>query len=438
MAYLDLPERVPIALVWEGAAGALGKDGQDGMTRDAEIIVAVDIGTTKVVVVIGEVSEVGIEVIGIGSHPCRGLQKGVVVNIDKTATAIREAVSQASQQAACQVESVFISISGQTRSLNETGMVSVRGREIGPEDVARVLESARSIPLPADQRIIHTLPQDFIIDGQEGVKDPVGMNGVRLETQVHIVTAGESNYQNLFKCTRLCDLEVEGVVLDQLAGSMAVLQDDERELGVAYVDIGGSTVGIIIYLEESVMFTAVLPIGSMHITKDIAVGLNTPIAEAERIKQKCGCAAVDMVEEDEVIEVPRVGGRPPETIPKRTLCGIIQPRVEQIFDFIHRTLEQSNYMEALASGLVVSGGGSILRGMPEFAENMLQVPVRRGDPGGVGGMVDMLRNPKYATATGILIHAAREIEQGERMPPDEGKQRTSVIKSIGGWFKEMF
>lgn len=408
------------------------------MTRDAEIIVGVDIGSTKVTAVIGEVSEVGIEVIGIGSHPCRGLQKGVVVNIDKTATAIREAVSQASQQAACQVESVFISISGQTRSLNSTGMVSVRGREIGSEDVSRVLESARSIPLPTEQRIIHTLPQDYIIDGQEGVKDPVGMSGVRLETKVHVVTAGESNFQNLLKCTRLCDLEVEGVVLDQLAGSMAVLQDDEKELGVAYADIGGGTVNIIIYLEESVMFTAVLPLGSWHVTKDIAVGLNTPIAEAERIKQKCGCASVDMVDEDDMIDVPRVGGRPPEAIPRKTLCGIIQPRVEQIFDFIHRTLEQSNYIEALASGLVISGGGSILTGMPEFAENMLQMPVRRGVPGGVGGMADMLRNPMYATGTGLLIHASSEILDGDRVLPEENKPRTSMIKSIGGWLKEMF
>ncbi|MBW2263307.1 MAG: cell division protein FtsA [Deltaproteobacteria bacterium] len=374
---------------------------------------------------IGEVSDVGIEVIGIGSHQCKGLHKGVVVNIDKTATAIREAVTQASQQAACQVESVFISVSGQTRSLNSTGMVSVRGREIGTEDVSRVLESARSIPLPTEQRIIHTLPQDFIIDGQEGVKDPVGMSGVRLETKVHVATAGESNVQNLLKCTRLCDLEVEGLVLDQLAGSMAVLQDDEKELGVAFADIGGGTVNIIIYVEESVMFTAVLPLGSWHITKDIAVGLNTPIAEAERIKQKCGCASIDMVEEDDFIDVPRVGGRPPETIPRRTLCGIIQPRVEQIFDFIHRTLEQSNYIDALASGLVISGGGSILTGMPEFAESMLQMPVRRGVPGGVGGMADMIRSPMYATGTGILMYASKEIAAGERTPPGRRRCRAS-------------
>jgi len=408
------------------------------MTRDAEIIVGVDIGTTKVAAAIGEASEAGINVIGIASHPCKGLQKGVVVNIDKTAAAIREAVSAASQQAACQVETVFISISGQTRSMNSTGMVSVRGKEITAEDVARVLESARSIPLPSEQRIIHTLPQDYIIDGQDGVKDPVGMNGVRLEAKVHLVNAGESNYQNLLKCTRQCDLEIEGVVLDQLAGSMAVLQDDEKELGVAYADIGGGTVNIIIYVEESVMFTAVLPIGSWHITKDIAVGLNTPVAEAERIKQKYGCSSVEMVDEDEIIEVPRVGGRPPETIPRRTLCGIVQPRVEQILDFIHRTLEQSNYMEALASGLVIAGGGSILHGLPEFAEGMLQMPVRRGLPGGVGGMADMLRSPMYATATGILMYAARQVEQIGRAQAEKPSARPSMIRGIGGWFKEMF
>jgi cell division protein FtsA len=408
------------------------------MTSASEIIVGVDIGTTKVTSVIGEVSEQGIEVIGIGDQNCKGLQKGVVVNIDKTASAIRGAVTQASQQAACQVESVFISISGHTKSLNSTGMVSVRGREIGQDDVDRVLESARSIPLSGEQRIIHTLPQDYIIDGQEGVKDPAGMNGVRLETKVHVITAGESNYQNLHKCVHQCDLVVEGVVLDQLAGSLAVLQDDEKELGVAYADIGGGTVNIIIYVEESVMFTAVLPIGSWHITKDIAVGLNTPIAEAERIKQKCGCASVDMVDEDDVIAVPRVGGRPPETIPRRTLCGIIQPRVEQVFEFIHRTLEQSGYIDTLASGLVISGGGSILDGMPELAEEMLQIPVRQGRPGGVGGMADMLRNANYSTATGLLLYAADAIGETEKVVPVQRKERTSVIQNIGGWFKEMF
>ncbi len=417
---------------------AQGQDRRVGMASASEIIVGVDIGTTKVTAVIGEIADQGIEVIGIGDHICKGLQKGVVVNIDKTASAIRGAVSQASQQAACQVESIYISISGHTRSLNSTGMVSVRGREIGPDDVARVLESARSIPLSGEQRIIHTLPQDYIIDGQEGVKDPAGMNGVRLETKVHVITAGESNYQNLLKCVHLCDLEVEGVVLDQLAGSMAVLQDDEKELGVAYADIGGGTVNIIIYVEESVMFTAVLPIGSWHITKDIAVGLNTPIAEAERIKQKSGCASVGMVEPDEVIDVPRVGGRPPETIPRQTLCGIIQPRVAQIFEFIHRTLEQSGYIDTLASGLVLSGGGSILAGMPELAESMLQIPVRKGTPGGVGGMADMLRNPGYATATGLLLFASESVGEVRRGPAETRKERTSVIQNLGGWFKEMF
>ncbi len=408
------------------------------MTRDSEIIVGVDIGTTKVAAAIGELAESGIQVTGIGSHPCKGLQKGVVVNIEQTATAIREAVTQAANQAGCQVGSIFISMAGQTRSLNSTGMVSIRG-EASADDVARVLESARSIPLPQDQRVIHTLPQDYIIDGQEGVKDPVGMSGIRLETKVHVVTAGDSNYQNLLKCARMCDLEVEGVVLDQLAGSMAVLQDDEKELGVAYVDIGGGTANIIIYVEDSVMFTNVLPIGSGLITKDIAVGLNTPLAEAERIKQRSGCASQDMVDDAEIIEVPRVGGRPPDAIPRRSLCAIIQPRVEQIFDFVRQALEKSGYMEMLASGLVISGGGSVLPGMPELAEHHLEMPVRLGKPGGVGGLVDVIRNPVYATATGLLLHAAREISMGGKVRQEvqAAPQRPSMIKAIGGWFKEV-
>lgn len=412
------------------------------MQKNPEIIAGVDVGTTKVVCIVGEVSGSEIEIIGIGSHPCRGLQKGIVVNIDNTAGAIKQAVQQASQQAGCHISCVYVSVCGQTMSRNSTGMVTVRGKEVEKEDVDRVLEAASSVALPQDQKVIHILPQEFIVNGQDGIKSPVGMCGVRLETKVHLIAAAESNLQNLTKCVRRSGLEIEAFVLDHLAGSLSVLQDDEKELGVAYVDIGGGTINIIIYIDESVMHTATLPIGSGHVTKDIAVGLNTPLSSAESIKQKHGHAVCDMVDDDESIEIPMVGGRPEQTISRKSLCQIIQPRVEQIADYIHRALQQSTLLPALASGVVLAGGGSVLPGLPELAHEILDLPVRRGLPYGVGGMSAMLEGPQYATAVG-LIRFASENNGMLSIMPDVGRKETSkgsrksVLAVFGDWFKEI-
>jgi len=377
------------------------------MQKHSTIIAATDVGTTKAVSVIAEVSgegpEAQVNVIGVGDHACRGLQKGIVTNIDETAAAIQESVHSASQQAACVISSVHVSVGGSTTSRNSTGMVPVRGKEVSREDVDRVLEAAASVPLPPDQKVLHVLPQDFIVNNQDGIKNPIGMCGVRLDAKAHLVTAAESNLQNLAKCVRRSGLEVEGFVLDHLAGSTAVLLDDEKELGVAYVDVGGGATHIIIYVDECVVFTATLPVGSVNVTKDIAIGLNTPIAEADKIKHKYGCAVIDMVDEEERIDIPKIGGRPEQVISRRALCKIVQPRVEQVIDLIHRALLQSTLLPALASGIVLAGGGSIIQGFPELMQTIVEVPVRRGKPSGMGGLANMLEAPQYATAAGIVM-----------------------------------
>ncbi len=411
------------------------------MHRESQIIAGIDVGTTKVVCIIGEATGTDIEIIGVGSHPCRGIQKGIVIDIDNTAEAIKHAVGQASQQAGCHISCVFVSVNGQTGSRSSPGMVTIRGKEVEKEDVDRVLDAASSIVLPQNQRLIHILPQEFIVNGQDGIKNPIGMCGVRLETKVHLVTAAEPNLQNLTKCIKRNNLEIESFVLDHLAGSLAVLQDDEKELGVAYVDIGGSVINIIIYIDESVMHTATLPLGSGHITKDIAVGLNTPLSSAESIKQKYGHAIVEQVD-DEPIDVPMVGGRPEQTISRKQLCQFIQPRVEQIFDYIHRAIQQSTLLSALASGVVLGGGGSILPGTAVLAQEIIGVPVRLAKPYGVGGMSNVLDSPQYATSVG-LIRFAVECDGMVNALPDSYLNRASrgtrkgFLKAVGEWFKEV-
>ncbi|MFH1438020.1 MAG: cell division protein FtsA [Pseudomonadota bacterium] len=418
------------------------------MQKKLDIIVGVDIGTTKVVAVVAEISGSGIEYIGVGSHPCKGLQKGMVVNIDNTANAIKQAVGQASQQAGCHISCIYVTVCGQTTSRNSTGMVTVRGNEVEMDDIDRVLEAASSVTLPNDQRVIHILPQEFIVNGQDGIKNPVGMCGVRLETKVHLITAGTANLQNLAKCVKRSGLEIEAFVHDHLAGSIATLQDDEKELGVAFVDIGGGTTNIIIYIDDSVMYTTTLPIGSTHITRDIAVGLRTPMSSAESIKQKHGNALVDNVDEDETIEIPMVGGRPESEISRKALCQIIQPRVEQIIDFIYRALQQSTLLPALASGVVIAGGGSILPGVPELAHEILDLPVRRGRPYGLGGMSNVLESPQYAASVGIIKYASEDsgplwglpetdMKKGARSGAGGSGGKRSVWSAVGDWIKEI-
>jgi cell division protein FtsA len=408
------------------------------MGRRDEIIVGLDIGTTKIACIIGEVTEEGIDIIGIGSHPSTGLRKGVVINIDATINSIAKAVEEAELMAGCEVNRVYAGIAGgHVKGFNSRGIVAVKDKEVRREDLSRVVDAARAVAMPMDRKVIHVIPQEYIIDDQDGIKEPLGMTGVRLEASVHIVTASVTSAQNIVKCANACGLEVADIVLEQLASSEAVLSEDEKELGVAVVDVGGGTTDIAIYSQGSLVHTAVLSIGGNHLTNDIAVGLRTPMAEAERIKQKYGCAMTEKITPEETIEVPSVGGRPPRVLSRQILSEIIEPRVEEIFAYVGRELKNSGYEDLIASGVVITGGTTILENMPVLAEEVLGLPVRRGVPKGVGGLVDVVRNPKFATGVGLVLNGAGQPEC-EAFRADGGNFYRRFTSRVGQWFAEMF
>jgi cell division protein FtsA len=408
------------------------------MARNDEIVVGLDIGTTKIACIIGEVTDEGLDIIGIGSHPSTGLRKGVVINIDATINSIQRAVEEAELMAGCEVNRVYAGIAGgHIKGFNSRGIVAVKDKEVKQTDLARVVDAARAVAMPMDRKIIHVIPQEYIIDEQDGIKEPLGMTGVRLEANVHIVTASVTSAQNIVKCANACGLEVADIVLEQLASSEAVLSEDEKELGVAVVDIGGGTTDIAIYSQGSLVHTAVLSIGGNHLTNDIAVGLRTPMAEAERIKQKYGCAMTERVSPEETIEVPSVGGRPPRVLSRQILSEIIEPRVEEIFAYVGRELKNSGFEDLIASGVVITGGTTILENMPELAEEVLALPVRRGNPKGVGGLVDVVRNPKFATGVGLVINGS-ENSEFDPFRVDEQNFYQRFASRVGEWFVQMF
>jgi cell division protein FtsA len=340
--------------------------------------------------------------------------------------------------AGCEVNSVFAGIAGgHIKGFNSHGIVAVKEKEVRPSDLARVVDAARAVAIPMDREVIHVVPQDYIIDDQDGIKDPVGMSGVRLEAKVHIVTGSVTSAQNIVKCANACGLDVADIVLEQLASANAVLSEDEKELGVAVVDIGGGTTDIAIFCGGALVHTAVLAVGGNHITNDIAVGLRTPMAEAERIKQRYGCAMTSRVDETETIEVPSVGGRPPRVLSRHILSEIIEPRCEEIFAFVAREIRNSGYEELIASGVVITGGTTILEHMPELAEEVLGLPVRRGLPKGVGGLVDVVRNPKFATGVGLVLYGMRNQDQ-PFMRRDEERGLDKVMSRMKRWFAEIF
>lgn len=410
---------------------------------DNELIAGLDLGTTKVCAIIGERVDDGIDIVGIGSVPSKGLKKGVVVNIESTVQAINAAIEQAGNMAGCEVGAVYAGIAGShVRGFNNDGVAAIADREVTEKDVARVLEQSRAIPLPSDRQVLHVLPQEFIVDDQDSITEPVGMNGVRLEVRVHLVTAATTSVQNIIKCASRCNLDVAEVVLEPLASAEAVLTPDEKEIGVAVVDIGGGTTDVIIYADGAAVHTSVIPIGGLNLTNDIAAGLRTPMAEAERIKIKYGCAAASMVDPDESIEVPSVGGRPSQTVPRELLVHIIEPRVEEIFSAVQHVLQESGYLDSLASGVVLCGGSTQLDGMAEMAEHMLGLPVRRGAPLGVGGLSDVVKSPAYATAVGLLKYGAQRLRPAsapEMVAVRAGQaQGQGLGARIGSWFKEAF
>jgi cell division protein FtsA len=406
--------------------------------NDRNLIVGLDIGTSKVVALVGEIKTDGsIEIIGFGSHPSRGLKKGVVVNIESTVASIQRAVEEAELMAGCQINSVFTGIAGShVRSLNSHGIVAIRNREVTSEDVDRVIDAARAVAIPADQKILHILPQEFVIDNQEGIREPVGMAGVRLEAKVHIVTGAESAAQNIVKCVQRCGLSVDDIVLEQLASSYAVLADDEKELGVCLVDIGGGTTDIAVFSGGAIRYTAVIPIAGDQVTNDIAVSLRTPTQHAEEIKLKYACALSQLAHADETIEVPSVGDRPARRLSRQTLAEVVEPRYEELFAMVRQELQRSGYEEMAAAGVVLTGGSSKMEGAVELAEEIFHMPVRLGSPLHVTGMGDVVRNPIYATGVGLLLYGRENyLRHHHRNAPVATKINVkNVWERMKGWF----
>lgn len=406
------------------------------MAKKDEIIVGLDVGTHKIAAVVGEVKHDGtLDIIGVGTSPSNGIKRGVVVNVNETKEAIERAVHEAELMAGCTVNAVYVSVSGaHLKSFNNRGVVAVQNREVTELDIERVLENAKAVQIPADRQIIHTVPQEFLVDDNEGIRQPVGICGVRLQVNVHIVTALNSGVQNVVQCAERAGLHVLKQSAEMLASGRAVLEDDEKELGVALVDIGAGTTDIAIFHNGFVVHSAVLPVGGDHITNDIAVGLRTPRAEAERIKLQHGCALSSLVEEDENIEVPVVGGREPIVRKRRLLCDIIEPRMEEIFRFIEREIQASNFADVLGSGVVLTGGTAQLPGAADLGEDVLSLPVRVGYPRPVGGLHDLVHSPVFATALGLVQQGAQdENEQAGRRPT--GKKSPAKGGQNGLWAK---
>lgn len=406
---------------------------------EKKLIVALDIGTSKVVTIVGEMNmEGGVDIIGIGSHPSRGLKKGVVVNIESTVQSIQRAVEEAELMAGCQIHSVYAGIAGShIKSLNSHGIVAIREKEVTHGDMDRVIDAARAVAIPADQQILHVLPQEFIIDNQEGIREPVGMSGVRLEAKVHLVTGAVSAAQNIIKCVRRCGLDVDDIILEQLASSYAVLSEDEKELGVCLVDIGGGTTDIAVFSEGAIRHTAVIPIAGDQVTNDIAVAMRTPTQNAEEIKIKYACALTQLANADETIEVPSVGERPPRRLARQTLAEVVEPRYEELFTLVQAELRRSGFEDICAAGIVLTGGTSKMEGAVELAEEIFHMPVRLGVPQGVSGLVDVVRNPIYATGVGLLLFGQHNRGPGLSEFSGQGGMK-SVMQRMKSWFQGNF
>jgi cell division protein FtsA len=374
------------------------------------MLVGLDIGTSKVVAIVGEMTEEGgVEIVGLGSHPSRGMKKGVVVNIESTVQSIQRAVEEAELMAGCRIHSVYAGIAGShIQSMNSHGMVAIKDREVSYGDIERVIEAAKAVPLHGENRILHVLPQEYSIDTQEGIKEPIGMSGVRLEAKVHMVTGAVNAAQNIERCVQRCGLETDDIILEQLASSYAVLTEDEKELGVCLVDIGGGTTDIAIFTDGSIRHTAVIPIAGDQVTNDIAMALRTPTQHAEDIKIKYACALTQLAREDETIKVPSVGDRPPRDLSRQALAEVVEPRYDELFTLIQAELRRSGFEDLVAAGIVLTGGTSKMEGVVELAEEIFHMPVRLAKPIGVTGLVDVINNPIYATAVGLLLYAAMQ------------------------------
>jgi len=408
------------------------------MGKKEEFIVGLDIGTTKICAIVGAPSPKGMDIIGIGTHPSHGLRKGVVVNIESTVQSIKRAVEEAELMAGCEITSVFTGIAGgHIKGFNSHGIVGVKSHEVSESDMRRVIDAASAIAIPMDREVIHILPQEFIVDGQNGIRDPQGMSGVRLEVKVHIVTGAVTSAQNIIKCANRAGLEVNDIILQQLASSEAALTPEEKELGVALIDIGGGTTDIAIFHQGSIKHTSVISLAGDHVTGDIAIGLRTPIEEAEKIKKKHGCALTSLVGKDERVEVPAVGERGAKAISKYTLAEIIEPRTEEILSLAHREIINSGYESLVASGIVLTGGSALLEGVMDLAEQIFSLPVRKGSPRDVGGLTDIVANPIYTTAVGLVLYGMKG-QMAVGFAPGENNIFDKVTRRMKGWFKEFF
>jgi cell division protein FtsA len=410
-----------------------------GRKESKNLIVGLDIGTSKIAAIVAEMKpEGGFEVIGMGSAPSRGLKKGVVVNIESTVNAIQRALEEAELMADCKIRDVWTGIAGShIRSFNSHGMVAIKDREVAQTDVDRVVETAKAIPIPTDQQILHVLNQEFVIDGQEDVREPLGMSGVRLEVKVHIVTGAVSAAQNIMKCVRRCGLEVNDLILQPLASAMAVLSEDEKDLGVCLVDIGGGTSDIAVFTQGAIRHTAVIPIAGDQITNDVAMALRTPTKEAEEIKRRYGCALRELADPQEMVEVPGVGERGPKKMSRQTLAEVIEPRVEELYSLVQAELRRSGFEELLSSGIVITGGSAAMQGMVELGEEVFHMPVRLGLPSYSGGLSEVIRNPRYSTGVGLLMAGLGQHhrQQIEKMQSGSFKQ---ILGRMRKWFETNF
>jgi cell division protein FtsA len=407
------------------------------MGKREELIVGLDLGTTKICAVVGEVTSDGIDVVGVGSYPSVGLRRGVVVHIDQTVNSIKRAIREAELMAGCEISSVYAGIAGaHVQSINSHGVIAIKSREVTPADVERVLDAAKAIAMPFDRQILHVLAQQYIVDDQEGIQDPLGMSGVRLEAKVHVVTGAISAVQNIVKCCERAGLHVQEVILESLASGESVLDPEEKRLGVALVDLGGGTTDLAVFLDHAIRYTAVLGLGGSNITSDISVGLRSSIEEAEKTKKKYGCALHAMTNPQDLIEVASVGEQKRRQLSRSILAEIIEARVEEILRLVDREIIRSGYAESIAAGVVLTGGVSLLPGIQELAEQVFDMPVRVGVPHGLGGLADVVQNPIYATATGLLLYAHRHSTQNVRPTEKHGLFRR-LLQSMRRWFKEI-
>ncbi len=408
------------------------------MGAKSELVVGLDIGTTKICAVVGETAPDGVDIVGIGMSPSTGLRKGVVVNIEQTVQSIKKALEEAELMAGCEIRNVFAGIAGShIMGFNSHGVIAVKGGEVTQKDIERVIDAAKAVAIPLDRELIHILPQEFIVDDQRGIEDPLGMAGVRLEVKVHIVTGAVSSAQNIVRSCHRAGLDVSDIVLESLASAQAVLTEEEQEIGVALVDIGGGTTDLSVFSNDSIKHISVIALGGSNLTNDIAFGLRTPMSSAEKIKERHSCALADMVQSNEAIEVPSVGGREPRRLSRQVLAEICEPRVEEILSLVDQELVRSGYKNMIGAGVVLTGGTSLTEGIAELGEQVFNLPTRVGYPRGIGGLKDVVMNPKYSTAVGLLLYGAKKQKGDHRFRIREKGVFNRILARMRKWFSDI-